>query len=82
MVRLLARHLPQQLQNGHIRPLGLDRYGLRLRVESGACDHDVRLAFSCPVSNAQQLGRELRKLVCLPISESPNVTLNNAPDLR
>lgn len=66
VVGLLARHLPEQLRGGHIRPLGLDKYGLRLRVESADGDHDVRLAFSQPVLDAKQLGGELRRLVGCP----------------
>ncbi|GAA1252851.1 DUF2470 domain-containing protein [Prauserella halophila] len=33
VVTALARHLPDELRGGRIRPLGIDRYGLRLRVE-------------------------------------------------
>jgi hypothetical protein len=66
VVGMLVRHLPEPLRGGHIRPLGLDRYGLRLRVESADGDHDVRLAFSSPVADAERLGRELRRLVGCP----------------
>lgn len=66
VVGLLVRHLPEQLRGGHIRPLGLDQYGLRLRVESADGDHDVRLAFSRVVSTAEHLGHELRRLVGCP----------------
>ncbi|GAA2819280.1 DUF2470 domain-containing protein [Saccharopolyspora taberi] len=66
VVGLLARHLPEQLRGGHIRPLGLDKHGLRLRVESADGDHDVRLAFSRPVFTAEHLGLELRRLVGCP----------------
>jgi hypothetical protein len=62
----LARHLPDALRGGHIRPLGLDRFGLRLRVESAGEDHDVRLAFSRPVSTPQEVATELRRLVGCP----------------
>ena len=44
----LARHLPPELghcQGARVRPLGVDRCGLRLRVETPHRDHDVRLAF-------------------------------------
>ncbi|MFR9729109.1 DUF2470 domain-containing protein [Saccharopolyspora sp. MS10] len=66
VVGMLARHLPDELRGGHIRPLGLDRFGLRLRVESADGDHDVRLAFSAPVETAESLGLELRRLVGCP----------------
>jgi hypothetical protein len=66
VVGLLARHVPDALRGGHIRPLGLDRFGLRLRVESTREDHDVRLAFSRPVSTTQEVAAELRRLVGCP----------------
>jgi hypothetical protein len=65
VVGLLVRHLPESLRGGHIRPLGLDRYGLRLRVEA-VVDHDVRLAFSHPIGTATELATELRRLVGCP----------------
>ncbi len=66
VVALLGRHLPAELRGGHIRPLGLDRFGLRLRVEAGDADHDVRLAFEQPVSTTAELANELRRLVGCP----------------
>ncbi|GGS18291.1 DUF2470 domain-containing protein [Actinokineospora fastidiosa] len=66
VVGALTRHLPDELRGGHVRPLGLDRYGLRLRVESPHADHDVRLAFTRPVRTNEELGLELRKLVGCP----------------
>ncbi|RCW47308.1 uncharacterized protein DUF2470 [Halopolyspora algeriensis] len=66
VVGSLTRHLPDQLRGGHVRPLGLDRYGIRLRVESVDGDHDVRLAFSRPVADAEHLGRELQRLLGCP----------------
>ncbi len=66
VVEQLGRHLPADLRGGRIRPLGLDRYGLRLRVESPAGDHDVRLAFSRTVDSPPQLAAELRRLLGCP----------------
>ncbi|MBB3049506.1 hypothetical protein FHS23_000501 [Prauserella isguenensis] len=81
-VTALARHVPDELRAGRIRPLGIDRYGLRLRVEhpgdlgaadpfttggTGAVDHDVRLAFDEPADCRQRLGVALRKLVGCPM---------------
>jgi hypothetical protein len=66
VVGLLARHLPEALRGGHIRPLGLDRYGLRLRVEALDADHDVRLAFAHPIRTPKELALELRRLVGCP----------------
>ncbi|EOD68193.1 DUF2470 domain-containing protein [Amycolatopsis vancoresmycina] len=66
VVGRLAKHLPADLRGGRIRPLGLDRFGLRLRVEADTSDHDVRLAFSRSVDNPAQLASELRRLVGCP----------------
>ncbi|WUD22706.1 DUF2470 domain-containing protein [Lentzea sp. NBC_00516] len=66
VVDQLARHLPEELRTGHVRPLGLDRFGLRLRVETECDDHDVRIAFSKPVSTPQELAAELRRLMGCP----------------
>jgi hypothetical protein len=66
VVHTLRRHLPEHLQGGHLRPLGLDRYGLRLRVESIDGDHDVRLAFSRPIATLDELSDELRRMVGCP----------------
>ena len=70
VVGQLARHLPEELQNGHVRPLGLDRFGLRLRVEAECDDHDVRIAFSQPVSTPAELAAELRRLMGCPFLAS------------
>ncbi|WP_433267097.1 DUF2470 domain-containing protein [Actinosynnema sp. CS-041913] len=66
VVGLLGRHLPDELRGGHIRPLGVDRLGLRLRVETEAEDHDVRIAFSQPVATPNELAVELRRLMGCP----------------
>lgn len=66
VVARLARLLPPELRESRVRPLGLDRCGIRLRVETSDDDHDVRLAFSRSVENPPQLAVELRKLVGCP----------------
>lgn len=66
VVEQLAQHLPAGLRGGRIRPLGLDRFGLRLRIEADTGDHDVRLAFSKSVDSPPQLAAELRRLVGCP----------------
>lgn len=66
VIEALGQHLPPHLREGAIRPLGLDKYGLRLRVEAEAGDHDVRLAFDRPARNQQDVGAELRRLVGCP----------------
>ncbi|HJP76778.1 MAG TPA: DUF2470 domain-containing protein [Pseudonocardiaceae bacterium] len=66
VVGMLTRLLPETLRGGNVRPLGLDRYGLRLRVEAESGDHDVRLAFSNPVDTPKGLAIELRRMVGCP----------------
>jgi hypothetical protein len=61
----LVPRLPPHLRRpGHrLAPLGVDRYGLRLRVETERDDHDVRLPFTAPLSCPGQLGGAVRALV-------------------
>lgn len=65
VVYLLARHLPERVRGGQVRPLGLDRHGLRLRIEADV-DHDVRLAFSTPARTTGELATRMRELVGCP----------------
>ena len=62
----LADRLPTALRRGRVRPLGLDRYGVRLRVENGEGDHDVRLAFNKPVDDVTGLSQAIRILMGCP----------------
>ncbi|MFN8032673.1 MAG: DUF2470 domain-containing protein [Mycobacterium sp.] len=62
----LAGKLPAVLRRGRVRPLGLDRYGLRLRVEGADGDHDVRLPFATPVHDIGGLSRAIRTLMGCP----------------
>lgn len=64
----LACKLPAALRKGRVRPLGLDRYGIRLRIEGPTGDHDVRLPFSAPVNDATGLGRAIRALMGCPFA--------------
>lgn len=68
LLALMARRLPAHLRRGQVRALGLDRYGLRLRVEQahGLGDADVRLPFHAPVDSDRALGRALRVLAGCP----------------
>lgn len=69
----LARHLPAALRDNRdarIRPLGVDRCGLRLRVETPARDHDVRLAWERDVTTADELRAQLSVLVGCPYQGS------------
>ncbi|GAY15890.1 DUF2470 domain-containing protein [Mycobacterium sp. shizuoka-1] len=65
LARLVGK-LPAALRRGRVRPLGLDRYGVRLRVEGTDGDHDVRLPFSAPVHDVPGLGRAIRLLMGCP----------------
>ncbi len=64
----LARHLPRALRGpgARVRPLGVDRCGLRLRVETADRDHDVRLAFEGGASTPEELRAQLQRLVGCP----------------
>jgi hypothetical protein len=63
VVARLAARLPARLRRGDIRPLGVDRYGVRLRVESADGDRDVRLPFRQPVDDVTGLGQAIRVLM-------------------
>jgi hypothetical protein len=62
----LADRLPTTLRRGRVRPLGLDRYGVRLRVENDEGDHDVRLSFTEPVDDVTGLNQAIRILMGCP----------------
>lgn len=66
VVDRLASHLPATLRRGRVRPLGLDRYGVRLRVENDKGDHDVRLPFAKPVDDVTGLSQAIRILMGCP----------------
>jgi hypothetical protein len=65
----LARHLPpalRELTGARIRPLGVDRCGIRLRVEAPGRNHDVRLAWQHPATTPEELRTQLNLLVGCP----------------
>lgn len=66
VVERLASRLPASLRRGPVRPLGLDRYGVQLRVEGDDGDHDVRLPFAKPVDDATGLSQAIRVLMGCP----------------
>jgi hypothetical protein len=66
VVTRLAARLPARLRRGDVRPLGVDRYGVRLRVESADGDRDVRLSFRQPVDDVTGLGQAIRVLMGCP----------------
>ncbi|MUL66282.1 DUF2470 domain-containing protein [Mycobacterium sp. CBMA 234] len=66
LVDRLASRLPMALRHGHVRPLGVDRYGVQLRIEREDGDHDVRLPFTQPVDDVTSLSRAIRALLGCP----------------
>jgi uncharacterized protein DUF2470 len=66
VVDRLATRLPMPLRSGRVRPLGLDRYGVQLRVEGDDGDHDVRLPFAKPVDDVTGLSQAIRILMGCP----------------
>jgi hypothetical protein len=66
VVARLATRLPARLRRGDVRLLGVDRYGVRLRVESAKGDRDVRLPFHQPVDDVTGLGQAIRVLMGCP----------------
>jgi Domain of unknown function (DUF2470) len=66
VVERLATRLPIALRQGRVRPLGLDRYGIQLRVENADGDHDVRLPFAKPVDDVTGLSQAIRILMGCP----------------
>ncbi len=68
VLQALARHLPpalRQVPGARIRPLGVDRCGIRLRVETPDRDHDVRLAWQREALTRDELHVQLSLLVNL-----------------
>jgi len=65
VARLVSR-LPAPQRRGRVRPLGIDRYGLRFRVERADGDHDVALPFPAPVRDMAGLSRAVRVLMGCP----------------
>jgi Protein of unknown function (DUF2470) len=66
VVARLAARLPARLRRGDVRPLGVDRYGLCLRVEGAEGDRDVRVPFHKPVDDVTGLGQAIRVLMGCP----------------
>lgn len=66
VVDRLADRLPAPMRRGRVRPLGLDRYGVQLRVEDADGDHDVRLPFAKPVDDITGLSQAIRVLMGCP----------------
>jgi hypothetical protein len=65
VARLVSR-LPAPLRRGQVRPLGLDRYGMRFRIEDADGDQDIRLPFHKPVDDMPGLSQAIRVLLGCP----------------
>ncbi|HYH24734.1 MAG TPA: DUF2470 domain-containing protein [Blastococcus sp.] len=63
---LLAARLPPGTVGPHdlVRPLGLDRFGFRLRIERPLGHVDVRVPFARPITCAGQLGTAVGQVLC------------------
>ena len=69
VLEALARYLPATLRDrrtSRVRPLAVDRCGLRLRVETDHGDHDVRLAWQDGATTVAELRTQLSLLVGCP----------------
>ncbi len=64
-LRTVARHLPyaQLGWDARVRPLGIDRLGLRLRIEDADQTQDIRLVFHRPATTPVRLASELYGLL-------------------
>ncbi|MEQ3551258.1 DUF2470 domain-containing protein [Pseudonocardia nematodicida] len=72
MLCALRRHLPHALRSatttpGRIRPIGVDRCGLRVRVPAPGGTQDVRLAFSAEARTPAELQARFAELVGCPV---------------
>jgi hypothetical protein len=67
----LARYLPAPLRDrrAQVRPLAVDRCGLRLRVETSDGDHDVRLAWRDGAHTVAELRTQMSLLVGCPFRD-------------
>ncbi len=73
---VLARHLPpalRDLRDARLRPLGMDRYGLRLRLEAPGRDHDVRIAWAEQATTVEELRTQMQHLIGCPMRRGVDV---------
>jgi hypothetical protein len=47
-----------------VRPLGIDRFGYRLRIEGGGGSRDVRVPFARPLTCPGQVNAATSQLLC------------------
>ncbi|MBA4025641.1 MAG: DUF2470 domain-containing protein [Gordonia sp.] len=70
LITALSNRLPTELRDGRVRPLGIDRFGIRFRIEGPDSDSDVRLPFPRPVGDVMELSKALRTLAGCPFLNS------------
>nr|WP_255426871.1 DUF2470 domain-containing protein [Pseudonocardia sp. C8] len=75
MLSALRRHLPPALRDaaetaGRIRPIGVDRFGMRIRVPVAGGTQDVRLAFSAEAATPAELQKRFTELVGCPVRQA------------
>lgn len=70
LITALSNKLPVELRDGRVRPLGIDRFGIRFRIEGTESDSDVRLSFPRPVNDVSELSKALRALAGCPFLNS------------
>jgi len=67
LVERLRLHIPRGMRSGRLRLLGIDRYGLQVRVDGPEGSRDSRVPFFSPVADVASLGRALRSLMGCPL---------------
>jgi hypothetical protein len=68
MINRLRLHLPRCLRRGRLQLIGLDRYGLAVRVAGPQQHWDRRIPFHAPVNDDAGLSRALRSLMHCPFA--------------
>lgn len=59
----LTQLLPRRLRSGRLRPVGLDRFGMRMRVETRSGSHDLRLPFDRPAQTPHDAVEQVHQLI-------------------
>ncbi|MFB8761790.1 DUF2470 domain-containing protein [Nocardiopsis alba] len=67
LLHAVVRHCPVPLPEGRPRPLGVDRYGLRLRLEGSDGDHDVLIPFHRPARTPHEVAHRVHELAHSPL---------------
>ncbi|PDP85851.1 DUF2470 domain-containing protein [Glycomyces fuscus] len=65
----LMAAVPRAPRGGRPRPLGVDRLGLRLRVETARGYHDVRLPFTRPARTPEDVAVQVHRLAGHPVPQ-------------